>query len=111
MLGRHAGVSRREFLAGPGRPRGRYSLAAALPFPAAALGRLLDNPRIAQTPLVDAGFASVRKIGDGLYATISDTSKGISTMCNGGVLVGKEGGRLVGGFFSGAGTGVHFAAR
>jgi len=42
------------------------------------------------------GFASVRKIGNGLYATISDTSKGLQTMCNGGLPCGK-GRRAAGG--------------
>jgi len=37
---------------------------------------LAGDSRVAATPIVDKGFASVRKIGDGLYATISDTSKG-----------------------------------
>src|SRR2546428_2327181 len=35
-----------------------------------------DDARVSETPLVDKGFASVRKIGNGLYATISDLSKG-----------------------------------
>ena len=30
-----------------------------------------DDARVSETPLVDKGFASVRKIGNGLYATIS----------------------------------------
>lgn len=104
MLGRRADVSRRQFLADAGRFGALYSLAGALPFPASALGKMLDNPRIAQTPLVDAGFASARKIGEGLYATISDTSKGISTMCNGGFLVGKDAALLVEGFVTSAGA-------
>ena len=33
-----------------------------------------DDARVSETPLVDKGFASVRKIGNGLYATISDLS-------------------------------------
>jgi glyoxylase-like metal-dependent hydrolase (beta-lactamase superfamily II) len=55
---------------------------------------------------VDKGFASVRKIGDGLYATISDTSKGLRTMCNGGFLAGKDAALLIEGFVSPAGA--HF---
>jgi glyoxylase-like metal-dependent hydrolase (beta-lactamase superfamily II) len=47
---------------------------------------------------VDAGFAAVRKIGEGAYATISDTSKGFTTMCNGGFLVGKDAALMVEGF-------------
>ena len=49
-----------------------------------------EHARVSETPLVDEGFASVRKIGDGLYATISDLSKGNTTVCNGGFLVGRD---------------------
>jgi glyoxylase-like metal-dependent hydrolase (beta-lactamase superfamily II) len=93
-----AGVSRRRFLTDAGQLGALYAMGGALPFPALALGKMLDNPRIEQTPIVDAGFASVRKIGEGLYATISDTSKGRSTICNGGFLVGKDAALLVEGF-------------
>ena len=52
-------------------------------------GDVAGDARISETPLVDKGFASVRKIGNGLYATISDLSKGDTTVCNGGFLVGR----------------------
>lgn len=103
MLAR-AGVSRRQFLTAGGCLSAFYSMAGAISFPAMALGKMIDNPRIAQTPVVDAGFASVRKIGEGLYATISDTSKGLSTMCNGGFLFGKDAALLVEGFVTPAGA-------
>jgi len=98
MFDLRGGLSRRRFLANAGRLGTMYSIAGTLPFPAVALGKMLDNPRIAQMPVADAGFASVRKIGEGLYATISDTSKGRSTICNGGFLVGKDAALLVEGF-------------
>jgi cyclase len=106
MFEHRAGVSRRQFLADAGRLSTLYSLAGALPipFPALAGGQTPNNPRIAQTPVVDAGFASIRKIGDGLYATISDPSKGLSTMCNGGFLFGKDAALLVEGFVASAGA-------
>jgi len=44
----------------------------------------------AQAPIVDKGFASVRKVGEGVYAVISDTSKGFDTLCNGGFVAGKD---------------------
>src|SRR6266849_3618832 len=99
--------SRRAFL---GRTSQWGALAAAyqfLPLPALAesLGR---DSRIAQTPIVDKGFASVRKVGDRLYATISDTSKGLQTMCNGGFLIGKSASLLVEGFVSPAGASFQF---
>lgn len=98
MRNERAGVSRRQFLTDAGRLSALYAMAGALPFPAVALGKMLSHPRIDQTPIADAGFASVRKIGDGLYATISDVSKGRSTICNGGFLVGRDAALLVEGF-------------
>src|SRR5260221_5262536 len=62
------------------------------------------DTRVSQTPVVDKGFASVRKIGEGLYATISDPSKGYQTVCNGGFLAGKDGALLIEGFISVAGA-------
>src|SRR5262249_62218543 len=63
-----------------------------------------DDARVSETPLVDKGFASVRKIGNGLYATISDLSKGNTTVCNGGFLVGRDAALLVEGFATPAGA-------
>jgi len=91
--------SRRDFL---GRTYQWSALLTAyqlLPLPALAESLATDS-RVAQAPIVDKGFASVRKIGDGLYATISDTSKGLQTMCNGGFLFGKNAALLIEGFVS-----------
>jgi cyclase len=103
MLEMSSAYSRRRFLAQASSFGAFYSLARTFPLPARA-SSLADDPRIAQTPLVDAGFASVRKIGEGLYATISDPSKGLSTMCNGGFLFGKDGALLIEGFVSAPGA-------
>jgi cyclase len=89
--------SRRQFLAQASCFGAFYAFASKVQLPALA-GALLDDPRISQTPLVDAGYASVRKIGEGLYATISDTTKGFTTICNGGFLIGKESALLIEGF-------------
>jgi glyoxylase-like metal-dependent hydrolase (beta-lactamase superfamily II) len=62
------------------------------------------DSRISASPLVDKGFASVRKIGVGIYATISDSSKGFQATCNGGFLVGKDACLLIEGFNSIAGA-------
>ena len=62
------------------------------------------DTRISKTPLVDKGFASVRKIGNGLYATISDWSKGNTTVCNGGFMVGRDTALLMAGFATPAGA-------
>jgi glyoxylase-like metal-dependent hydrolase (beta-lactamase superfamily II) len=95
--------SRRSFLAKSSYLGAMYAAAKLLPMPALA-AELAEDSRISQTPIVDKGFASVRKIGDGLYATISDPSKGYQTVCNGGFLTGKDGALLIEGFISPAGA-------
>ena len=95
--------SRRSFLAKSSYLGAMVAAAKLLPVPALA-AELAEDSRVSQTPIVDKGFASVRKIGDGLYATISDPSKGFQTVCNGGFLVGKDGALLIEGFISVAGA-------
>ena len=99
--------SRRDFL---GRTTQCSALLAAyqlLPLPALAESQAKDS-RVARTPIVDKGFASVRKVGEGLYATISDPSKGLQTICNGGFLIGKDASLLLEGFVSPAGAGFQY---
>jgi glyoxylase-like metal-dependent hydrolase (beta-lactamase superfamily II) len=96
-------LSRRNFLAQASCFGAFYHLAARVPLLGLS-NKLLDDSRISAAPIVDKGFASVRKIGDGLYATISDTSKGYVTVCNGGFLVGKDSALLLEGFASVAGA-------
>jgi glyoxylase-like metal-dependent hydrolase (beta-lactamase superfamily II) len=96
-------ITRRRFLAQTSYMSALYSAASMIPLRGLA-ETLAEDPRVAATPVVDKGFASVRKIGNGLYATISDTSKGLQTMCNGGILAGKDGALLVEGFVSAAGS-------
>lgn len=91
------GISRRNFLAGASCFGAFYGVAARIPL--AALGEsLAADSRVSQTPVVDKGFAAVRKVGEGLYATISDPSKGYTTLCNGGFLAGKDSALLIEGF-------------
>ena len=66
--------------------------------------RVASDSRVSQAPIVDKGYASVRKVGDGLYATISDPSKGYTTISNGGFLVGKDAALLIEGFALPAGA-------
>ena len=101
--------SRRTFLAGSSCFGAFYALAKLIPLPTLA-AELASDSRVSQTPLVDKGFASVRKVGSGLYATISDPSKGFQTVCNGGFLVGKDGALLVEGFISVAGAAFQMEA-
>ena len=95
--------SRRSFLTSASYLGAIYAGAQFLPLPGLAAS-LVGDSRISQTPIVDKGFASVRKIGEGLYATISDSSKGMQTVCNGGFLVGKDAALMVEGFISPAGA-------
>jgi glyoxylase-like metal-dependent hydrolase (beta-lactamase superfamily II) len=104
-IGMHltGGFSRREFLEHTSCFGVLYALAMRIPLPALA-AELADDPRISQTPLVDKGFAAVRKIGKGLYATISDFSKGPTTICNGGFLIGNDAALVIEGFTTPAGA-------
>jgi glyoxylase-like metal-dependent hydrolase (beta-lactamase superfamily II) len=100
---RSLGFSRRKFLARTSCFGAFYAVAKLIPLPALA-AELAGDSRVADTPIVDKGFASVRKIGNGLYATISDPSKGNTTLCNGGFLAGKDAALLVEGFATPAGA-------
>jgi cyclase len=97
MIDKRTGFSRRQFLTQASYFGAFYTLAGTMPLGAMA-SSLSDDTRIAAAPIVDGGFASVRKIGDGVYATISDTSKGFTTMCNGGFVIGKDAALLIEGF-------------
>jgi len=104
-----AGFNRRQFLTQASCFGAFYAVAGAIPR-TAMTSPLGDDPRIASTPIVDAGFASVRKIGEGAYATISDTSKGLTTMCNGGFVVGKDAALLIEGFVTANGAAFQMQA-
>src|SRR5579863_5550083 len=91
-------LSRRSFLAGASSDLALYAATEfARPLPALAQA-LPNDPRIAQQPIADKGYASIRKIGNGLYALISDRSKGLQTRSNGGFLIGREAALMVEGF-------------
>ena len=95
--------SRRNFLTYTSCFGAFYAAAKLIPLPVLAAA-LKQHSRVSQAPLVDKGFASVRKIGNGLYATISDTSKGYQTISNGGFLIGHDAALLIEGFGSPAGA-------
>jgi cyclase len=103
------GFSRRQFITSTSCFGAFHAIAKFIPLPALA-AELASDPRVSRTLLVDKGFASVRKIGNDLYATISDTSKGFQTTCNGGVLVGKDAAFLIVGFNSAAGASFQWDA-
>ena len=96
-------ITRRGFIAGASCMGAAAAFLKYLPLPALA-DSLAQGARVAAAPLVDKGFASVRKIGEGVYATISDPSKGFTTLCNGGFIAGKDGALLIEGFISPAGA-------
>src|SRR2546427_12709148 len=101
--------TRRSFLVKTSCFGAFYVVAKLIPMP--ALGaEVASDSRVSPTPIVNKGFASVRKIGNGLYATISDPSKGNTTICNGGFLAGKDGALLIEGFTTPAGAAVQMDA-
>src|SRR5246127_5437239 len=100
-------LSRRTFLANSSYLGTMYAAVKLLPMPALA-AELVRDSRVSPTPIVDKGFASVRRVGEGLYATISDPSKGFQTLCNGGFLVGKDAALLLEGFVSPAGASFQY---
>jgi glyoxylase-like metal-dependent hydrolase (beta-lactamase superfamily II) len=95
--------SRRAFVAGSSSFAALHSVANVLPL-RPLVAALQNDSRLSQTVVADKGFAAVRKVGNGLYATISDPSKGLQTMCNGGFLAGKDSALLIEGFVSPAGA-------
>src|SRR5260370_22195906 len=94
---------RRKFLARTSCFGAFYAVAKLIPLPALAV-ELTGDSRVSQTLIADKGFASVRKVGDGLYATISDSSKGLQTISNGGFLAGRDAAFLIEGFGSPGGA-------
>jgi glyoxylase-like metal-dependent hydrolase (beta-lactamase superfamily II) len=103
MIDVSKGFSRRQFIVHTSCFGAFYAAAKLIPLPALGSELAIDS-RVSQTPIVDKGFASVRKIGNGLYATISDSSKGTTTICNGGFLAGKDAALLIEGFTTPAGA-------
>jgi glyoxylase-like metal-dependent hydrolase (beta-lactamase superfamily II) len=102
-------VSRRSFLIGSSCFGTAFAWSGLIPAPALTES-LAQDARVAAKPLVDKGFALVRKIGEGAYATISDPSKGVQTLCNGGFVYGKETALVIEGFASPAGAAMQMEA-
>jgi cyclase len=96
-------VSRRAFVSATSTLAALGAFRRWLPAPAVSAA-LQSDSRLTQSVIVDKGFASVHKIGNGLYATISDPTKGLQTISNGGFLVGSEAALLLEGYVSGAGA-------
>jgi glyoxylase-like metal-dependent hydrolase (beta-lactamase superfamily II) len=71
---------------------------------------IAEDGRVSSQPVADKGFASVRKIGSGVYATISDLSKGLETVSNGGFIIGTDAALLIEGFRTPAGASFQHTA-
>lgn len=95
--------SRRSFLTGASSLGALYAASKFAPLTALA-GPMLDDSRIAAQPIADKGFASIRKIGNGVYATIADRSKGLQARCNGGFAIGRDAALMIEGFQSTTGS-------
>jgi len=102
-------MTRRSFLASTSCLGAALWAARLFPLPAMA-EEIASAGRVSSQPLADKGFASVRKIGDGVYATISDLSKGLDTVSNGGFIVGTDAALLIEGFRTPAGASFQYAA-
>ena len=95
------GLSRRRFLAGCAGCAG-YLAAAGPLLPPAALGRWRAPRRriVAQEP-----FARIEDLGFGMYAIVSTPLDGdYTTVCNGGIIMGRTGTMIVEAFASRAGA-------
>ncbi len=101
--------SRRSFLAQTSCFGAAAAFARFFPTPAMA-AHIQQDARVAATPLLDKGFASTRKVGDGIYATIADTAKGFDALCNGGFIAGRDAALLIEGHASPAGAALELEA-
>jgi glyoxylase-like metal-dependent hydrolase (beta-lactamase superfamily II) len=102
-------VSRRRFLAGASCFGAAAVLARAIPLPAWAES-VAQDPRVAEAPLLDRGFASVRRIGRGVYGTVADFSKGPQAISNGGFIVGSDAALIIEGHTQPAGAAFELEA-
>ncbi|MGH9678709.1 MAG: MBL fold metallo-hydrolase [Candidatus Acidiferrales bacterium] len=90
-------LSRRNFLAGAASIGAFYAATDAAALPALA-EPLPGDSRSAQQLIASLPYASIRKIGNGAYATIADRSGGLQARCNGGFLIGRDAAVLIEGF-------------
>lgn len=107
----NSAMTRRNFLRGASLTGA--ALAVAPWHARTAWAAALAGPQTVQPstpPLLDAGFAAARKIGEGIYAVISDTTKGRETLCNGGFVFGSEAAILWEGYASPKGAAFQMEA-
>jgi cyclase len=92
-------LTRRSFLASTSCLGAALAFGEYFSLPALA-GAVSQDSRVSPQLVADKGFAAVRKIGDGVYATIADISKGLTSLSNGGFIMGKDAVLVVEGFLS-----------
>lgn len=102
-------LTRRNFLTSTSCLGAALAFGKYLHLPALAEA-IQQDTRVAAQPLVDKGFAAVRKIGAEVYATISDFSKGLDTVSNGGFIIGREAALLIEGFRAPSGAAFQLEA-
>ena len=103
------GFSRRNFLISSSCFGAAMATVRLFPLPALA-ENVLQDKRVAAQPLIDKGFAAVRQVGTGIYATISDVTKGFTTVCNGGFIIGREASLLIEGYSGPSGASFQYDA-
>ena len=94
-------TSRREFLTDSASCAAHLALAAlAIPAPLRAAWRLTGGDVVARQP-----FGTLEKVADGVWALVSDPFGGDrTTLCNGGLIAGRDGVLAIEGFFQPAGA-------
>jgi glyoxylase-like metal-dependent hydrolase (beta-lactamase superfamily II) len=70
----------------------------------AAAAPLLHDPFVGGDPVFSRGFARSSQLAPGVFATISDTSKGLQCYSNGGVIAGRDATLIVEGHYEAAGA-------
>ncbi len=105
-------MTRRNFLRGASVAGAAWAVRpwAAVPAWAGSAPRGPQAALESGPPLADAGFASARKVAEGVYAVISDPSKGAETLCNGGFVAGKDAALLWEGYASPKGAAFQMEA-
>jgi cyclase len=102
-------LTRRGFLASASCFGAAMACARLLPA-AWAADSIAQDSRVAATPLLDKGFAASRRIGEGVYATIADPTKGMQALSNGGFIFGKDAALLIEGHCTVAGAAFELEA-
>lgn len=102
-------VSRRSFLT-QSSCLGAMLAMGKLAAPPALVESLAQDPRVGAQPILDKGFALSRKVGEGVYATIANSARGLEAVSNGGCIIGKDAALLLEGHMSPAGAAFELEA-